>query len=125
MPPLMVGGKIGSGNGRGTHPMQHSKWAPRLCAADFLRAAGFLCAAMTSLPLVGCLGEATDGSDDAVRVQALEEGQTLAPKPGSSKDNDYTLFEAGPVRPVAMGPRGIVAVANIPDDRVELFRPGR
>ena len=35
----------------------------------------------------------------------------------------YTLFEAGPVRPVAVLASGLVAVANVPDDRVELFRP--
>jgi len=35
----------------------------------------------------------------------------------------YTLFEAGPVRPVAVLAGGLVAVANVPDDKVELFRP--
>jgi hypothetical protein len=35
----------------------------------------------------------------------------------------YTLFEAGAVRPVAVFDSGLVAVTNIPDDRVELFRP--
>lgn len=48
-----------------------------------------------------------------------------AEKPGSSKDNRYTLFEAGPVRPVAVAESGLVAVTNIPDDRLELFRPRR
>lgn len=57
--------------------------------------------------------------------QSLDVTTSRAPKPGSSKDNDYTLFEVGPVRPVAIGQGGVVAVTNIPDDRLELFRPRR
>src|SRR5687768_12357039 len=40
-----------------------------------------------------------------------------------STPQNYTLFEAGAVRPVAVLPDGLVAVTNIPDDRVEFFRP--
>jgi len=49
--------------------------------------------------------------DQAARAQRAD------PPPG------YTLFEAGPVRPVAVLAGGLVAVVNVPDDRVELFRP--
>ncbi len=42
---------------------------------------------------------------------------------GASKAKHYTLFEAGAARPIAVLPSGVVAVTNIPDDRVELFRP--
>lgn len=38
-------------------------------------------------------------------------------------DPDYTLFEAGAVRPIAVLPSGVVAVTNIPNNSVELFRP--
>src|SRR5690242_20018000 len=39
---------------------------------------------------------------------------------------DYTLFEADPVRPVAvLEASGWVAVANTPDDVLEIFRPLR
>ena len=41
----------------------------------------------------------------------------------SRSAQNYALFEAGAVRPVAVLDSGLVAVANIPDDRVELFRP--
>ena len=35
---------------------------------------------------------------------------------------DYTLFEAGPVRPLARTPSGDrLIVANVPDDRIEVF----
>jgi DNA-binding beta-propeller fold protein YncE len=58
-------------------------------------------------------------------------GEGTAPVAGSvgiglevdSHRRNYTLFEAGPVRPVAVLDGGLVAVANIPDDRVELFKP--
>src|SRR6185295_4405405 len=39
---------------------------------------------------------------------------------------DYTLFEADPVRPVAvLETSGWVAVANTPDDVLEIFQPSR
>jgi DNA-binding beta-propeller fold protein YncE len=53
--------------------------------------------------------------------QVGERSQQLSQHPSSSRAGHYTLFEAGPVRPIAVLPRGVVAVANIPDDRVELF----
>ncbi len=43
--------------------------------------------------------------------------------PSAPSAAGYTLFEAGPVRPIALLPGGLVAVTNTPDDRVELFRP--
>lgn len=83
-------------------------------------------ALMASAFITGCFGQATDAEEhEQARERALTLEQAPLPKPGSSKDNEYTLFEAGPVRPVAVGSRGLVAVTNIPDDRVELFRPGR
>ena len=46
------------------------------------------------------------------------------PLPSRAPDtSNYTLFEAGAVRPMAVLDRGTVAVTNIPDDRVELFEP--
>ena len=72
----------------------------------------------------GCYGQAVDEQSlEDVRDQALASSRGRKPKPGSSKDHDYTLFEAGAVRPVAIAESGLVAVTNIPDDRLELFRP--
>lgn len=44
-------------------------------------------------------------------------------KPGNTANESYTLFEVGPVRPLAVLPSGLVAVTNIPNDTLELFRP--
>lgn len=77
---------------------------------------------------VGAFG-CSDRGDELEIPTAVTTTQTLqsAPsrKPGSSKENHYTLFEAGPVRPIAISDNGMVAVTNIPDDRIELFRPKR
>lgn len=80
--------------------------------------------ALLSLALTSCAGEA--GSPVPLwqtRILPVQAPVDAARKLGSSKDNQYTLFEAGPVRPVAVGRDGLVAVTNIPDDRLELFRP--
>jgi len=56
------------------------------------------------------------------------EGRTLATalsNETAAKADKYTLFEAGPVRPIAVLDNGLVAVTNVPDDRVELFRVKR
>lgn len=61
---------------------------------------------------------------------ALTDRQGLA-LDGDNEDgiqpaSNYTLFEADPVRPIAvLGDTGLVAVANVPDDYVELFRSKR
>jgi DNA-binding beta-propeller fold protein YncE len=40
-------------------------------------------------------------------------------------DSSYTLFESGPVRPLALSPSGkTLFVCNIPDGRLEVFRVG-
>jgi DNA-binding beta-propeller fold protein YncE len=61
----------------------------------------------------GCSGDGSDTAQDGLSD----------PPVAASHTNNYTLFEAGAVRPVAVLDHGIVAVTNIPDDRVELFRP--
>ncbi len=81
------------------------------------RAAGLLALAL------GCGGDGSGAAQEQLRSDPLLAAPVTRAKPGSSKDNGYTLFEAGPVRPVAVGPTGLVAVTNIPDDRLELFRP--
>jgi DNA-binding beta-propeller fold protein YncE len=67
------------------------------------------------------------GQDDLL-MHAPDQAERTIPDPGVSQRTEppppYTLFEAGPVRPVAVLASGLVAVANVPDDRVELFRPG-
>src|SRR5215204_2042224 len=73
---------------------------------------GVLCVSVSGI-VFGCSG---DGSDTA------QSGLSDAPVAASHTRN-YTLFEAGAVRPVAVLDRGTVAVTNIPDDRVELYRP--
>src|SRR5688572_18565535 len=71
-----------------------------------------MCASVSGI-VFGCSGDASDTAQSG-----LEDPPVLA-----SHTNNYTLFEAGAVRPVAVLDHGTVAVTNIPDDRVELFRP--
>src|SRR5215212_8436082 len=79
-------------------------------------AAAVLCAsAIASAP--GC----SSGDDSGELKGAEGSGEQAAKQPPNQLN--YTLFEAGPVRPVAVLPGGLVAVTNVPDDRVELFRP--
>ena len=45
----------------------------------------------------------------------------LVAAPASAQES-YTLFEAGPVRPLALSPDGTrLFVCNIPDSRLEIF----
>jgi DNA-binding beta-propeller fold protein YncE len=71
-----------------------------------------MCASVSGI-VFGCSGDASDTAQGG-----LSDPPVLA-----SHTNNYTLFEAGAVRPVAVLDHGTVAVTNIPDDRVELFRP--
>src|SRR4051812_11179705 len=88
------------------------------CTFAIVRRAGLPTATLLIPTLIGCSsvaeGPATD-TRSATLASALN-----AEKP--SKAAKYTLFEAGPVRPIAVLADGIVAVTNVPDDRVELFR---
>jgi len=73
---------------------------------------------LTVSALYGCgNGESPAGESPDLETQS---GASAAPAAAAPR---YTLFEAGPVRPVAVLAGGLVAVANVPDDRVELFRP--
>src|SRR5581483_7814186 len=58
-----------------------------------------------------------DATVGTVKSAVTESSTTVA------GDRHYTLFEEGAVRPIAVLPGGLVAVTNMPDDRVELFRP--
>lgn len=73
---------------------------------------------MSSLMVGGCGQLDTPPSTADVGV-ARSGALTATPSQG---DRPYTLFEAGAVRPIAVLPGGTIAVTNIPDDRVELFR---
>ena len=68
--------------------------------------------------MAGC-GRGNTGSE-ASAVDTREPPAGLSQS--ASGAQSHTLFEAGAVRPIAVLEHGIVAVANIPDDRVELFR---
>jgi hypothetical protein len=85
--------------------------------------------ALSSLFLgVACSPDPAEQSDALAR---LAQGLALDPEFTSSTDvdpaqpaHDYTLFEADPVRPVALLERsGLVAVTNTFDDELELFEP--
>ncbi len=72
--------------------------------------------------LLGC-----SSGDDAEGWRHREVGSSALALTGAREEQatpkrEYTLFEAGAVRPIAVLPRGVVAVTNIPDDRLELFR---
>jgi len=60
-------------------------------------------------------------------ASVADDGERVAPEVAGSQHagsaQRYTLFETGPVRPVAVLAGGLVAVTNVPDDRIELFRP--
>jgi DNA-binding beta-propeller fold protein YncE len=80
-----------------------------------------------------CLSSACtpEGTEESSALGALEQGLKLDPDFVSRTDpdpaepaRDYTLFEADPVRPVAVLERsGLVAVTNTFDDELELLRP--
>src|SRR5262245_60016841 len=71
-------------------------------------------------------------SDDAAAFASvgqavrLDGQQQVEPRTseGAEPAADYTLFEVGPVRPVAvLGSSGLVAVTNTVDDYLELLKP--
>jgi hypothetical protein len=67
------------------------------------------------------IGAACRSPESDETSQATEERATAA-----TAATDYTLFEADPVRPVAvLEASGWVAVANTPDDFLEIFEPSR
>ncbi|HET9932477.1 MAG TPA: hypothetical protein VFQ35_17365, partial [Polyangiaceae bacterium] len=72
--------------------------------------------------LVACSGGESERLNQAAGKSELALSSTADAQ--SKPKRDYTLFEAGAVRPIAVLPRGLVAVTNIPDDRVEFFRAG-
>jgi len=90
----------------------------RHCAAALLLGA-------TSLALGAC-GQAESSEPGGVQ-QALELDPDFAPDnplAHALPASDYTLFEADPVRPVAvLADSGLVAVANTVDDYLELLAP--
>jgi DNA-binding beta-propeller fold protein YncE len=96
------------------------------CRSARLRARakpGVLGAILCIAPLAGAVSACGDGDTPAAQAgptTSVEQGASLIEKTGGPKH--YTLFEAGAVRPIALLPGGIVAVTNIPDDRVELFK---
>jgi len=79
-----------------------------------------LCACLSGV-VFGC-GSGDDAGNPASVARAIQDSRSAVEQPASSPQN-YALFEAGSVRPVAVLDGGLVAVTNIPDDRVELFRP--
>jgi YVTN family beta-propeller protein len=84
-----------------------------------VRRAGFATATLLVTALLGCSSGAEAPLTD---TQSLTAALTSGKPQTAGK---YTLFEAGPVRPIAVLADGLVAVTNVPDDRVELFRVGR
>ncbi|HEX3594034.1 MAG TPA: hypothetical protein VHU80_03000, partial [Polyangiaceae bacterium] len=74
--------------------------------------------------LCGALGCGNKGAEPTTEIGVSRANLNAADGATSAGGaQHYTLFEAGAVRPVAVLPSGLVAVTNIPDDRVELFRP--
>jgi hypothetical protein len=73
--------------------------------------------------LAAMLGCGNTEEVDHVVTETGARRQAAVASPASSAPRNHTLFEAGAVRPVAVLESGLVAVTNIPDDRVELFRP--
>jgi DNA-binding beta-propeller fold protein YncE len=58
--------------------------------------------------------------DLASSNEPLAAARAAAPRP---PDSSYTVFESGPVRPIALSPSGkTLFVCNIPDGRLEVFR---
>jgi len=92
--------------------------------------------AVLSLGLLGALGGAACGglessplgsSELGSTAQALALDPTFAPDDASARAapaDDYTSFEADPVRPLAvLGSTGLVAIVNTSDDFLDLARP--
>ena len=63
-------------------------------------------------------------SEDGSELAALDLAADSEPSTADGRADDYTEFEADPVRPVAvLEQSGWVAVANTPDDSIVLVRP--
>src|SRR5262245_18820755 len=72
--------------------------------------------------LAACGGQVSEPERSSQRDQSLELDPNFAPDDPLA--HAYTLFEADPVRPIAVLPStGLVAVANTPDDYLDLARP--
>ncbi len=98
------------------------RWNPDLRRRIAARMAGAILCLHVSAVMHGCgSGEiSTDASGASERSVPAPVPEV---SPRAEPPQRYTLFEAGPVRPVAVLAGGLVAVANVPDDRIELFRP--
>jgi DNA-binding beta-propeller fold protein YncE len=73
--------------------------------------------AMTSV-LPGCGVSSAPSPEPAVTSVAVAASTVTRPA-----DSSYTLFESGPVRPIALSPSGkTLFVCNLPDGRIEIFR---
>jgi hypothetical protein len=76
---------------------------------------------------VGCGSAEPESAGSASTAQDLQldpDFESDDPRAQAEPASDYTLFEADPVRPIAVLPRsGLVAVANTADDFLDLVRP--
>jgi len=86
------------------------------CTGALVRRAAFATLALLVPTLLGC---------SSVADRPPTNTRSTAASLTSQNSGKYTLFEAGPVRPIAVLADGLVAVTNVPDDRVELFRAQR
>src|SRR6188768_733225 len=94
---------------------------PGLGAGLFVGRVAYAAATFLVPALLGCSSAADPQSADP--NPGVLGAELTREKP--AKSAAYTLFEAAPVRPIALLPDGLVAVTNVPDDRVELFRVQR
>jgi len=68
----------------------------------------------------------TDDADETGSATQGVHGHEVADPGAGAMAQSYTSFEADPVRPVAvLDKSGFIAVANTPDDYLELFEPTR
>jgi len=95
-------------------PIGELQWSRRSAVRRTLMS---LCLGISGAVL-GCSRGDLAGSEPSAVTAAPDRAPAAAASPPR-----YTLFEAGAVRPVAVLAHGLVAVTNIPDDRIELFRP--
>ena len=94
---------------------------PGLGAGLFVGRVAYAAATFLVPALLGCSSAADPQSADP--NPGVLGAELTREKP--AKSAAYTLFEAAPVRPIAVLSDGLVAVTNVPDDRVELFRVQR
>ena len=92
-----------------------------LSCLEIARFSGVVLCALSGA-MSACGNGDASGGGSAVAASSVAAPDAPAHAPSAQH---VTLFEAGPVRPVAVLDGGLVAVANIPDDRIELFRPHR